>query len=71
MDAEAPLSKIDMQVEAAAFSGWTAEIIYLHVKEEQRKSTDGGVRHWDLNGPALRKIVSPSRRGGWYWEFWY
>lgn len=60
MDDEAPLSKIDMQG-AAAFSGWMAELIHLHVKEKPSKRTAGGVTRWDVNSPTLYKITSPSR----------
>lgn len=36
MDDEALLSKIDMQA-AAAFRGWMAELIHLHVKKKLSK----------------------------------
>lgn len=61
MDDEAPLSKIDMQAAAAAFSGWMAERIHLPVKEKLSTGTAGGVARWDVNSPTLYKIASPSR----------
>lgn len=59
MDDEAALSKIDMQA-AAAFSGWMAELIHLHLREELSERTAGGATRWDVNTPTLFEITSTS-----------